>query len=95
MQVMDVDMYGVDLASVIFWSAFAHDTQAPPRASWCGRTISYNLSHLLFLQGKVNSASYIAQVVNPVLLPFLRQEGDVLFQQYNARPHMLLQCLLN
>ena len=40
----------------------------------------------MFLQGKVNSAHYISQV-NPVLLPFLRQEGDVLFQQDNARRH--------
>ena len=30
---------------------------------------------------------YIVQVVNPVLLPFLRQEGDLLFQQDNARLH--------
>ena len=40
-----------------------------------------------FLHGKVNSAHYIAQVVNPVLLPFLRQEGDVFFQLDNAHPH--------
>ena len=46
---------------------------------------SYNLrSHLVFLQGKVNSACYIAQIVKPVLLPFLRQEGDLLFQQDNT-----------
>ena len=42
--------------------------------------ISYNSwSHFVFLQGKVNSAHYIAQVVNAVLLPFIQQEGDVLF----------------
>ena len=47
--------------------------------------ISYNLrSHLVFLQGKVNSARYIAQIVNRVLLSFIWQEGDVLFQQDNA-----------
>ena len=34
MRVMDVHMYGVNLVSVIFRSAFAHDTQAPPQASW-------------------------------------------------------------
>ena len=38
----------------------------------------------MFLQGKVNSARYIAHVV---LVSFLRQEGDVLFQQDNACPH--------
>ena len=53
---------------------------------WGG--ISYtSRSHLMFLQGKVNNTRYIAQVVNPVLLPFIRHEGDVLFQQDNARPH--------
>ena len=50
--------------------------------------ISYNSqSYLAFLQDKVNSAPYIAPVVNPVLLPFLQQEDDVLFQQDSARPH--------
>ena len=49
--------------------------------------ISYkSRSDLAFLQGKVNSARYVAQVVNPVLLSFLRQEGDMIFQQDNARP---------
>ena len=44
--------------------------------------ISYNSrSHSVFLLGKVNSARYIAQIVNPVLLPFLRQEGDVFFSR--------------
>ena len=51
--------------------------------------ISYNSrSYLVFLQDKVNSARYIVQVVNPELLSFLRQEGNLLFQQDNARPHM-------
>ena len=36
MRVMDVDVYGVDLVSVSFRSAFAHDIQAPPQTSWCG-----------------------------------------------------------
>ena len=46
--------------------------------------ISYKTpSHLVFLQSKVN----IAQIVNPLLLPFFRYEDDVLFQQDNTRPH--------
>ena len=36
MLVMDVHVYGVDLASVIFRSAFAHDKKASPQGSWCG-----------------------------------------------------------
>ena len=88
MRAMDVHMYGIDLVSVIFRSASAHDIQAPAHASWC-RSYHYNSrSHLVFLQGKVNSAHYIAQVINPVLLSFLPQEGGVLSQQDNARPHM-------
>ena len=39
------------------------------------------------MQGKVNSAGYITQVVNSVLLPFLRRESDVIFQHDNARPY--------
>ena len=35
MRVLDIHVHGVDLVSVIFRSAFAHDTQAPPQASWC------------------------------------------------------------
>ena len=76
---MDVHVYGVDLASVIFWSVLAHDTPAPTEDSWCGAISYFSRSHLVFLQGKVNSASYIAQIVNPLLLPFLRRESDVFF----------------
>ena len=36
MRVMDVHVHDVDLVSVIFWSTFAHDTQASPQASWHG-----------------------------------------------------------
>ena len=36
MQVMDVHVYGIDLVSIIFQSAFAHDKQAQPQASLCG-----------------------------------------------------------
>ena len=35
MGVMDLHKYGVDLVSVIFRSAFAHDTEAPSHISWC------------------------------------------------------------
>ena len=41
----------------------------------------------MLLQGKVNSAHYIAQVINPALLAFLRQEGEVPFQQENPHSH--------
>ena len=41
----------------------------------------------MFLQSKLTSTHYIALVVNSVLLPFIRQEGDVFIQQNNARSH--------
>ena len=78
-----MQVYGIDLMNGIFRSAFVHDTQALPQVSWCYKSWSY----LVFLQGKVNSARYIAPAVNPVLLSFIRQQGVVLFQQDNARPH--------
>ena len=49
---------------------------------------SYNpRSHLVFLQGKVNNARYSAQVIIPELLPFLRQEDDMLFS-WTMRVHI-------
>ena len=87
MRVIDIHVNGVDLVIVIFRSAFAHNTQTLPQASWNEEAICYNsLSHLVFLQGEVNSARYIAQVVNPVNCHFF----DVIscaFQHYNAHPH--------
>ena len=63
---MNVLVYGIDLVSIIFRSAFAHDTQTPTSGFMVWGSISYNLlSHLAFLQDKVNSACYNAQVVNP------------------------------
>ena len=36
MRVMEIHMYYVELVSVIFRSAFAHDKEVPPQASWGG-----------------------------------------------------------
>ena len=76
MRLMDVD-----LVSVTFRSAFAHDKRTHLRLHGVGAISYYSRSHLVFLQGKVNSARYIAQVLNPVLLPFLRQDSGVLFSK--------------
>ena len=89
MRVMHVHVYGVDLVIVIFQGIFAHDTQAHLRLHGVG-AIHYNSrSHLVFLQGKVNSARYIAQVVNPVPLSFLRLEDNVIFSR-TTHIHILL-----
>ena len=92
MQVMDIHVYGVrpDECHLLECICLRHTFFM----LW--GSISYNSpSHLVFLQGKVNSAWYIAQVVNCMLLPFLQQEGDVLFSR-TTRPHMaaVMQCAL-
>ena len=53
-----------------------------------GAISSNSRFHFMFLHGKVNGTRYISYVVNPVLLSVLRQEGDVVFQQNNACPHI-------
>ena len=79
-RVIDVHVYGIDLLSVIFRSAFAHDTEIPPLASWYG-AISYDLrSDLVFQQSKVSSTHHVAQV-NPVLLPFFDRKVMCFFSR--------------
>ena len=88
MRVIDVHVYDVYLVSVIT-GVHLSTTHRPYLRLHSVGAVSYNSrSQLVFLQCKLNSVRYIAQVVNPALLLFLRQEGDVLFQQDNARPHM-------
>ena len=74
---------------VLTWWSSSSGVHSPMkhRLQGVGAISSILWSHLVFLQDKVNSVRYIAQVVNPMLLSFLQQEGDVLFQQDNTRPH--------
>ena len=86
-RVMEVHVYGID-----FRERHLPVCIRPPHAGTTSGfmvwgAISYNSqSHLLFLQDKVSSARYIAQV-NLVLPSFLLQEGDVILQQDSASPH--------
>ena len=41
----------------------------------------------IFIGGTLTAHSYINHVLRPVLLPFLRHQPRLLFQQDNARPH--------
>lgn len=50
--------------------------------SYTGRT------HLVIIEGTLNSARYIQTVIEPIVLPFLDRQGNMLFQQDNARPHV-------
>ena len=69
MRLMDVWVYGVDVVSVIFRSAFAHDTQVTPQASWCGGhqlqlAVTFGVS-----AGKVNSA-HLHNLITPCYCHF-------------------------
>ena len=71
MRVIDIHTYGIDLVGIIF-GVHSPMTHGLTSGFMVWGAISYNLrSHSVFLQGKVNSTRYIAQVVKPVLLPFL------------------------
>ena len=80
MRMMDVHVYGVDLVSVLFRSAFAHDIQVPPMASCCEGPSVTTRDHI-WCFCRVNSVRYTVQVINLLLVSFLLQVGDVLFSK--------------
>ena len=44
---------------------------------------------LVVIRGNLNAQDYINDVLRPVVVPFINnQNGPVIFQQDNARPHM-------
>lgn len=51
--------------------------------------ISYN-AHLsfIFMEGMLNIAIYIQNTIQPIPLPLLHQEGQMLFQQSNSSLHV-------
>ena len=51
--------------------------------------IGYNIrSHLLHIEGNLNSNRYIREVLQPEVLPLLQATRHGIFQQDNARPHV-------
>jgi hypothetical protein len=50
--------------------------------------IGYNRkSRLIFLEGSITSAIYIAEVLDKEAIPFVLESPGYVFQQDNARPH--------
>ncbi|GFV30763.1 transposable element Tcb1 transposase [Trichonephila clavipes] len=49
-----------------------------------------SLSHtpLVCIVGTLNSQSYISEVLEPVVLPYLQGLATAIFQKDNARPHV-------
>ena len=56
---------------VMIWGAICHGSRSP----------------LVFIDGNLNAAGYIANVLEPVALPYLRGMENSIYQQDNARPH--------
>ena len=51
--------------------------------------IGYNMrSHLLYIEGNLNSNRYIREVSQPEVLPLLQATPHAILQQDNARPHV-------
>ena len=50
-------------------------------------------SLLVFIRGSVTSQRYVEDVVEPHLLPFLKAQHGLVFQQNNARPHIARNIL--
>ncbi len=64
----------------------SHRSQTPGVMVW--GAISYDMkSELVFFEGTVTARSYVENVVNPVVIPFLANINGAVFQQDNARPH--------
>lgn len=46
--------------------------------------------NLVFVVGTLNCAMYIQNIIQPFLIPFLQQLGNMHFQSYNACPYEAL-----
>ncbi|GFT76274.1 transposable element Tc3 transposase [Trichonephila clavipes] len=64
-----------------------HSGHAPGIIVWGG--IGYHSrSPLVRIASTLNSQSYISEVLEPVVLPYLQGLATAIFQQDNARPHV-------
>lgn len=79
-------MCDVYLESNVFLNLFTHNTQVQLLASWRRGSISYNShSSLVYVEGTWNSTTYIQDIVQPTLLPFL-----IFFFQNSKRLNLTL-----
>ena len=64
-----------------------HTGPAPGIMVWGG--IGYHSrTSLVRIAGALNSQSYISEVLEPVVLPYIQGLPTAIFQQDNARPHL-------
>ncbi|GFV31481.1 transposable element Tcb1 transposase [Trichonephila clavipes] len=65
-----------------------HTGPAPSITVWSG--IGYHSRFpLVRISGTLNSQRYISEVLEPVVLPYLQGLTTAIFQQNNARPHVV------
>ncbi|GFV28935.1 transposable element Tcb1 transposase [Trichonephila clavipes] len=53
-----------------------------------GGIVYHSRTTLKRIAGAMNSQSYISEVLEPVVLPFLQGLATAIFQQDNAQPHL-------
>ena len=52
-----------------------------------GGIMANSRTNLIFVDGNLNAQQYCDEVLTPVVVPFMAERRDVIFQQDNARPH--------
>jgi hypothetical protein len=57
---------------VMIWGAICYGSKSP----------------LIFIQGSMNARRYVQEVLQPVLVPYVQDIPNGLYQQDNARPHI-------
>ena len=62
---------------LMVWGGFTYDNKTP----------------LHIVRGNLTAIQYVNQIIDPFVLPFLRQHPGTVFQQDNARPHAAIYTL--
>ena len=81
----DVRVYGIDLVSVIFRSVYAHDTQAPPQASWCERSSVTTRGHIWrFCKVKKTVIGTLHRLLSPCYCQFFARKVICFFTRTHS-----------
>ncbi|GFW08436.1 transposable element Tcb1 transposase [Trichonephila clavipes] len=71
-------------------SAFDQVSEVLHRVLWYGGIAYHSRTSLVRIVGTLNSQRYISKVLEPVVLPYFQGFATAIFQQDNARPHVVL-----
>ena len=82
-------VFDASLVSAIWEPAFFSKHRGPTPSVMFWGAIGYNMrSHLLRIEGNLNSNHYIREVLQPEVLPLLQATPHAIIQQHNAWPHV-------